>query len=179
MIIYIPKKSNEIYKETIAHRGFHYKVPENSLSAFKAAIKKHYAIEFDIRITKDNKIICIHDRHAKRLLGISGKISNMTYEQLKKYKILNSQENIPTLEEVLNLVSGKIPILIEVKGFFNIIFEEKLTNIIKKYNGRLYFHAKNLITYYRLRSLWKHRVFWILNPFRKRFNFLKSKKCRK
>lgn len=176
---YVPKKSREIYKETIAHRGYHLHAPENSIAAYKEALNKNYAIEFDIRLTKDNHIVCLHDRHTKRLLGISGKTSQKTYEELKKYCILESRECIPTLSQVLELVDGKITILIEVKGLFTDRFRQKLLEDLRGYKGRVYFHAKNIITYYRLQNIWKDRVFWVLNPFRKRFYFIKNRQYKR
>lgn len=81
--------------------------------------------------------------------------------------------------DVLKLVDGKIPILIEVKGFFTDTFKEELIKILENYNGKIYFHAKNIFTYYKLKSIWKDKVFWILNPLRKRFDFLKTKYYKK
>ena len=77
--------------------------------------------------------------------------------------------------DVLNLVNGKVALLIEVKGILTKRFQEKLLEILKEYKGVIYFHAKNMITYVRLRRLFNDRTFYILDPLRKRFNFIKSK----
>lgn len=175
MFMYIPKKSKEIYNTVIAHRGYHEIYPENTIKSYIEAIRHNMAIELDIRMTKDGYIICMHDRYTKRLLGKKGKTSNMYLKELEECKIKNSNEKIPLLEEVLKVVKGNVPLLIEVKGFLNNQFNKKLFYYISNYDGKVYFHAKNVLTYFILRSIWVDKVFYILNPFRKRFNFIKSK----
>lgn len=179
MLTYVPKKSKEIYNNIIAHRGYHEYYPENTIKSYIEAIKHNMAIELDIRMTKDEYIICMHDRYTRRLLGKKGKTSNMMLNEIRNCKIKNSNENIPLLEDVLNVINGNVPILIEVKGFLNNRFNSKLLYYISNYDGKVYFHAKNIITYFILRSIWFDKVFYILNPFRKRFNFIKSKYYRK
>lgn len=85
MFSYIPKKSREIYEEKIAHRGFHLNFPENSMPAYLEAINKKLSIELDIRLTKDNEIICMHDRYLKRLLGKKRK--NKQYQLFRYNKL--------------------------------------------------------------------------------------------
>lgn len=176
---YIPRKAkieNGIYNNKIAHRGYHFKYPENSIPAFIEAINRKNSIEIDIRLTKDGVIVCIHDRYAKKLLGTKGKTSNMTYKQIEKCTILKSKDKVPTLKDVLDLVNGRVALLIEVKGLMNHIFENKIVNMINEYNGVVFFHAKNIITYFKLRKIYGDKVFWILNVFRKRFDFVKFKR---
>ena len=175
MFTYIPKKSKELYDIIIAHRGFHYFYPENTISSYFEAIKRNLAIELDIRMTKDGYIICMHDRYTKRLLGKKGKTSNMTLREIVNCNVKGSSEKIPLFEEVLKLVRGNVPLLIEIKGFLNTRFNRNLFYYISNYDGKVYFHAKNIFTYFILRSIWKDKVFYILNPFRRRFNFIKSK----
>lgn len=175
MFTYIPKKSKEIYDTIIAHRGYHYYYPENTISSYFEAIKRNLAIELDVRMTKDGHIVCIHDRYTKRLLGKRGKTYNMTLKEITNYNVKGTCEKVPLLEDVLKLVKGNVPLLIEIKGFLNSRFNRMLLYYISNYEGKFYFHAKNIFTYFILRSLWKDKVFYILNPFRKRFNFIKSK----
>ncbi len=172
-------KSPEIYSYIFAHRGFHFGYGENTLSAFNAAINKlkqgisNIAIETDLRMLRDGTIICFHDRYGMRLLGEPGKIANMTYAHICSCKI-HGKEKIPTLRELLSLVDSKIPLLLEIKGSFNKKFEEQLLKALKTYRGQVYFHTKNLIAYKRARKIWHEKVFFILNPIRKRFNFIKG-----
>ena len=115
---------NNYKNKIIAHRGIHdnEKIPENSLKAFKLTIDKNIPIELDIHLTKDNELVVFHDDNLKRMTGIDKNIEQLTIEEIKKYKLLNTKEEIPTLKEVLKLVNKKVLIDIEIKG----------TNRIKK-----------------------------------------------
>ncbi len=104
-----------LLQKPIAHRGLHNaakSIPENSFAAFKAAIIKGYPIEFDIHLLKDQTIAVFHDDNLQRLTGLDETIENLTCEQLPK---LSDHSKIPTLEQVLQLVAGKVPLLIEFK----------------------------------------------------------------
>ncbi len=123
----------------IAHRGLHsldQSVPENSLESFKLAIESGYSIEFDINLTKDDVVVVFHDFNLNRMFQVNQNIDELTYHDLKKYKLKN-KEHVPTLKEVLELVSGKVPILIELKPHGNVkklckAFMEEMEN----YNGK-------------------------------------------
>ena len=173
------KKSREIYDLIIAHRGLHISTPENTLKSYNEAIKRGMAIEIDLRILKDNTIICFHDRYSKRLLGYPGKIQDMLFEQLSKYRVLKTDEKVPKFSEVLELVDCKVPILIEIKGLLTKRYKETLIKELENYRGVTYFHVKNLINYFRLKKLYGKKVFFILNPFRQRFEFIKGKHYKK
>ena len=87
-----------------AHRGLWNAaegVPENSLPAFARAAEQGYAIELDIQITKDGRIVVFHDDTMKRMCGNEGKISDYTYEELQQFHLGDSTEKIPLLREVL------------------------------------------------------------------------------
>ena len=101
-----------------AHRGLWNAaegVPENSLPAFARAAEQGYAIELDIQITKDGRIVVFHDDTMKRMCGNEGKISDYTYEELQQFHLGDSTEKIPLLREVLQTVDGRVPLLIEIK----------------------------------------------------------------
>lgn len=125
----------------IAHRGLHKgrEIPENSLKAFKEAILNHYAIEFDINITKDNQIIVFHDENLYRLCGIKENIENIDYSFFKELKLYESSQYIPLFKEVLELVKGKVPLIIEIKKHKNIgKLETKLIDILSFYKGEYF-----------------------------------------
>lgn len=111
----------------IAHRGIHdnQKIYENSLEAFSLAINQKLIIELDIRLTKDNQIIVFHDPNTKRLTKQDKIVEESTYQELNEQKVMH----IPLFKEVLSLVKGKAPILIEIKPTNNI---EKLTTELMK-----------------------------------------------
>ena len=98
-----------------AHRGLHYgsEFPENSLIAFAAALEKGAGIECDLRLTRDNEIVVFHDPDAWRMCASPLKIGESTAEELSRLKI--GEHPIPTLESLLCLVSGRVPLLLEVK----------------------------------------------------------------
>ena len=176
-----PRNSEKLYSKVIAHRGLHMFAPENSLSAYIAASEAKMNIELDVRQTKDKEIVCFHDRYTKRLLKIPGKLSMFNLETIKKYKIVDSDEVVPTLEEALRVLPKDLLVLIEIKGTLNKEYFERLMQITEAYDGDYYYHTKNIITYFglkkslSLRHNREKRVFFILNVFRKRFNFVKGK----
>ena len=102
-----------------AHRGLHdnlWGIPENSLPAFQAAVDKGYGIELDVHITADHQLIVHHDDTLYRRCRVERAIKDMTLEEIRQYTLLNTDEKIPTLKEVLDLVNGKVPLLIELKS---------------------------------------------------------------
>ena len=125
-------------KETpIAHRGLHTKdIPENSLSAFENALKNNYAIELDVQFTKDKEVVVFHDENLKRITNDTRNIEDVNYDELKNLRLGNTNEIIPTLEEVLELVDSKVAILIEIKDCKDYIeLSEKTYEILKGYEG--------------------------------------------
>lgn len=126
------------FPKLIAHRGLHSDaIPENSLAAFKAAAKSGYAIELDVRLTADCRLVVFHDEDLKRMCNVEGKISHFTYEQLCCFRLLDSDERIPLLSDVLKLVNGSVPLLIEVKnGESTFEIQKRLTRIMKGYKGK-------------------------------------------
>ena len=139
----------------IAHRGLHYKkeVPENSLLAIQKAVEKSYDIEFDITITSDGKIVVFHDEDLKRLCGKDEFVEEVSYSFLEKQKLYDSNEKIPLFDEVLNLVQGKIDLIIEIKKHKNIGFLENcLVKKLNSYNGRYYICSfdKDILYWFRI-----------------------------
>lgn len=101
-----------------AHRGLHDRAagrPENTMGAFGAAVEAGYGIELDVRLTKDEEVVVFHDENLKRLCGREEKISDLTYGELQECRVGGTQERIPLLAEVLRLVDGKVPLLVELK----------------------------------------------------------------
>lgn len=122
----------------IAHRGVHNnkEIPENSMIAFSKAIDKKYAIEFDIEITKDSKLVIHHDDNLKKMTGINKKTEDLTLDEIKSLKLLNTDYTIPTFKEVLDLVNGKVFLDIEIKSTKKV---KKIVDLVLKeledYNG--------------------------------------------
>lgn len=99
-----------------AHRGLHDAArPENSLSAFRAAVAKGYGIELDVHLMKDGQLAVIHDSALARTTGAAGRIEDLESHDLWQYRLEGSGEHIPSFREVLDLTEGKVPLLIELK----------------------------------------------------------------
>jgi len=134
----------------IAHRGIHDKksnIPENSLQAFALAIEKGYPIELDISLTKDSKLVIIHDKKLKRLFGLNTYLSDATYEELSKLKIQNSNETVPLFSEVLTFVAGRVPLLIEIKNEGKVgLMESMVYEDLKEYQGKYAIQSFNPYT---------------------------------
>ena len=102
----------------IAHRGLHDRaagVVENSRAAFAAAIAAGYGIEMDIQRSADGEAVVFHDDEMPRLTGLPGLVHDYTVAQLSATPLLDGGETVPTLAEVLALVAGRAPLLIEIK----------------------------------------------------------------
>ncbi|MDO4945082.1 MAG: glycerophosphodiester phosphodiesterase family protein [Ruminococcus sp.] len=126
-----------IFGKYIAHRGLHGgNIPENSLTAFKAAADNGLAIELDVRLTKDCKLVVFHDKDLMRMCGVEGNVRDYTYNQLGAFTLKGSDEKIPLLTDVLKCVGGRVPLLIEIKNGEPLISTEKRLNaLLKKYVG--------------------------------------------
>ena len=120
-----------------AHRGLHGDgAPENSLQAFERACQKGYGIELDIQLSRDGTVMVFHDYTLHRMTDKSGKLSDMPYDLLKKLTLKDSDQHIPTLKEVLSLVNGRVPLLIELKGeSLNASLCKAAAEVLKGYTG--------------------------------------------
>ncbi len=108
------KTSNQVL--IIGHRGANAVAPENTLKAFQIAIdlKADY-VEFDVHQSKDGEVIIIHDSNTSRTTGHKGSIPEMTLAEIKKLNA-GEGEQIPTLDELIQLAKGKIGLQIEIKA---------------------------------------------------------------
>ncbi|MGI6632377.1 MAG: glycerophosphodiester phosphodiesterase family protein [Bacillota bacterium] len=132
-----PREVQWLKDTPIAHRGLHDDTrDENSLSAFAHAVYRGYAIELDVRLTKDEVPVVFHDDNLSRLCGVDKSVSEMELDELKGHKLPKSGETIPTLAEALDLVNGQVPLLIEVKDFgIPGALEQRILEVIEGYDG--------------------------------------------
>lgn len=123
----------------LAHRGLHTKdksTPENSLSAFKAAVEAGYGIEFDLQLSKDEQVVVFHDDTLNRVCGIDNRVDFYTFDELQEFSLCGTSEKIPLFTEVLKTVDGRVPLLIELKnGPRNDLLCKKAYEIMKQYSG--------------------------------------------
>jgi glycerophosphoryl diester phosphodiesterase len=98
-----------------AHRGLHHGsgFPENSLSAFAAALELGAGIETDLRLTADDEIVLFHDADAWRMCASPLRIAETTSRELARLRV--GEHPVPTLTSLLKLVEGRVPLLLEVK----------------------------------------------------------------
>lgn len=100
-----------------AHRGLHGgDAPENSLPAFEKAVRHGYGIELDVHLTADRRLVVLHDHNVQRMCGADGVVEKMTMQQLGTLRLNGTNEALPELREVLRLVGGRVPLLIEIKS---------------------------------------------------------------
>ena len=101
-----------------AHRGLYeldQSIPENSLPAFRRAVEAGYGAELDVQMTKDGQVVVFHDDDLKRGCGVDGRICDMTLAELRELRLFSSEERIPLFSEVLEIFSGKQPLIVELK----------------------------------------------------------------
>lgn len=101
-----------------AHRGLHDNkepYPENSMAAFKRAVEHGYGIEMDVHLTKDKQLIVFHDDTLTRMCGIDKEVCDCTADELTALHLLETKETIPYFKDVLQLVNGQVPLIVEVK----------------------------------------------------------------
>jgi glycerophosphoryl diester phosphodiesterase len=117
----------------IGHRGARAYAPENTLASFKKALEIGVdAIELDVRRTKDNQLIVIHDADIKRTTNGEGLVSELTLKEIKGFST-EKGEKIPTLQEALDFLDKKVKVFVELKETG---IEEQTLSIV---------HEKNLV----------------------------------
>lgn len=122
----------------IAHRGLHsgVDVPENSMSAFAAAIDHNYPIELDVHLLADGHVIVFHDMDLERMTGVKGAIADQTLATLTSLRLLQTDQHIPTLAEALKFINGQVPVLIEIKNCGKVgPLESALLHLLDGYAG--------------------------------------------
>lgn len=127
-------------RRPIAHRGLHdgnVRRFENSLSAFEAAIGGDYAIELDVHLSADGKVIVFHDETLDRLTSRTGMLAGFEAADLRQVRLGATADHIPTLAETLNCVEGRVSIVIEMKdnGARNQELAKAVAADLAGYNG--------------------------------------------
>ncbi|MCA9665508.1 MAG: hypothetical protein KC503_07965 [Myxococcales bacterium] len=117
MIALAPPAPRWVREQPIAHRGLHdAQRPENSLAAFEAAARAGYAIELDVQLLADGGIAVFHDDTLERMTGARGPIHALRRAELAPLRLAASDQHVPLLDEVLELVAGRAPLLVEIKN---------------------------------------------------------------
>ncbi|MDD4402603.1 MAG: glycerophosphodiester phosphodiesterase [Desulfitobacteriaceae bacterium] len=101
----------------IAHRGLHNsQAPENSLAAFQRAVEAGYGIELDVQLSADGHVVVFHDYNLKRMTGLDREVKDLDWPHLKELQLAGTDQGIPLFKDVLALVRGRTPLLIEIKN---------------------------------------------------------------
>ena len=127
-----------MWEWSYAHKGLHTDdhTDENSMGAFANAIESGYAIELDLRYTKDMIPMVCHDNDLFEEVGKRVKLSEITYDEAKALTYVKSGEQIASFEEVLAYVDGRVPLLVEIKAYhIPGKFEENIVELLSEYEG--------------------------------------------
>ncbi len=140
----------------VAHRGYHdmnREIWENTLSAFSRAIEAGFAIECDIQLSSDSVPMVFHDHDLQRLCNMNGEVRERTAGELRMLSIGGTADKIPTLRQMLDLVKGRVPLVIELKGLDaeqDDGFVEAVLEVLEGYEGKV---ALMSFDYHLLRAL--------------------------
>ncbi len=128
-------KNTEFLKENlISNKGFYDNkiIFENTLESFEEAMKYNYTLHLKVRLTKDKVLVVYSDNNLTRLMNLKDKISTTTYDELN----FLSSYHIPTLEEVLDVVNGKVPLIINPRSLdYKYYLEKELVKLLDNYRG--------------------------------------------
>ena len=108
----------EFLRLPLAHRALHKRSdrrPENSPAAIRAAVEAGYGIEVDVQCSRDGQAMVFHDEWLERLTEVTGFVRDLDAADLMQIKLRDSDDGIPTLPQVLQMVAGRVPLLIEIK----------------------------------------------------------------
>lgn len=110
------KRMDEFAKRYVAHRGlFDAESPENTLAAFRKAVRAGYGIELDVQLTRDKQAVVFHDCNLKRMTGVDKNLSECDYAELLSYPVGGTKERIPLFADVLREIGGAVPLIVEIK----------------------------------------------------------------
>jgi glycerophosphoryl diester phosphodiesterase len=110
-----PTAPSWLWEVPLAHRGLHEPgVPENSLSAFRAAAEAGYGVELDVFLSRDEVPVIIHDASLERMTGADARVGQLTAAQLAELRLEDTDAHIPTLAEALEVLRD-VPVMVEIK----------------------------------------------------------------
>ncbi len=156
-------KKHWLLNKPIAHRGlWNEDIIENSLKAYKKAVDFGYPIEVDLYSSVDGELFCFHDSTLDRMTGVKGLIFEKTTNQIKSLNLLNSDQKIPTFSELLKLVNGKVPLLIEIKNQPDKNIVDKVVNKLIDYKGEFAIQSFNPLYIKKVKKLAPHFIRGVL-----------------
>ena len=153
-----------------AHRGLHGEtVPENSLLAFDLAAKEEYGIELDVQLSADGEVMVFHDYRLARMTGCEKKLCELTAAELSGLRLKGTDEKIPTFREVLALVDGRVPLLVELKGeSTDTSLCPKVAELLREYGGAYCIESFNPLLLGKMRKQLPVFLCKLFSPLQKR-----------
>lgn len=155
-----------LLEQPVAHRGLHDgctaehgrmrfgRVPENSMGAFERAVHEGIPIELDLHLTRDGVIYVMHDANLKRMTGTSKGEKELLSAELGQFHLAGTAYTIPTLAQVLDLVQGRVPLLLEIKnkGMAGPL-ERTLHRMLQHYTGRVAIESFDPLSIWMMKRL--------------------------
>ena len=135
-----PDRLAWLTRTPFAHRGLHGGPEgriENSMSAFRTTLDAGFGIELDVQLTRDGQAVVFHDDRLDRLTDSKGRVANQTLADLLAIPLAGSGDHVPSLKDVLGLVGGTVPLLIEIKGSSDPLhrLEKAVAQALRHYRG--------------------------------------------
>ncbi len=133
------RRCTPLFDRHFAHRGLHTPdrtIPENSLPAFAAACEAGYGIELDVQLSADEQVVVFHDDDLERACGDPRNVADLSAAELHALRLFGTVERIPLLAEVLSLVNGRVPLIVELKDVpRNDALCEETVRLLDTYGG--------------------------------------------
>lgn len=141
-----------------AHRGLHSpQAPENSLAAFEAAAAAGHPIELDVHLSSDGHVVVFHDDDLTRLAGDPRAISDVPLAELRQMRLLGTDQTIASLAEALELIDGRVPVLVEIKNRGEVgPLEDAVAEELSRYSGDVAVMSFNPFSLSRVESVAPH-----------------------
>lgn len=122
------------------HRGLHDPsrgIPENSLAAFEASVEAGFPIELDVQRSADGRAVVAHDRELGRVTGLDVRVDRSTWAQMRDLRLGGTDEGLPLLGDVLDLVAGRVGLMVEIKNFERRTgpVEQAVADLLDGYDG--------------------------------------------
>ncbi|MBO4392205.1 MAG: peptide-methionine (S)-S-oxide reductase MsrA [Clostridia bacterium] len=138
-----------------AHRGLYGNgIPENSLAAFELALKEGVGVELDVQLSSDGEIFVFHDNNVKRMTGHDGILSKMTSSEIDNLRLSGTDQRIPKFTDVLSLIDGKVPVLVELKGEnLDTSLCDRVAPVLESYSGPYIVESFNPFLIGRIKKL--------------------------
>lgn len=152
------RQMNKFKSVMYAHRGLHNgERAENSMSAFRAAVEGGYGIELDVRLSRDGRLVVFHDDTLDRVCGREGKVIDFTADELAAFSLNGTADGIPLFTDVLKLIDGRVPLLVEIKEDpGNSKVSERTCEILRDYEGEYIIESFNPLSLRTVKGIMPH-----------------------